>query len=226
MASIKERIDNQISRGLIAKARVSIKELILQEDKDKFYTDMRGVYDGLYPQYRPFKDEDEQQDYWKAYRDSEDALADKDGIPKEQVGIQEFDKWVKLAPQVVVIDYSEDENYLSFEDFKNETKVITEAVYYTLEELTEMGWIDDIQIKVKTPEVIEPLRPYIATEPTPLMINDKVRELGFTYKEARERDYPSLTELADAIVKGGDALDEYKAKCLAVKTRYPKPDEN
>ncbi len=207
MASIKERIDSQISRGLIAKAKVSIKELLLQEDKDKFYADMRGVYSELYPQYRPFKDEDEQQEYWKAYRDSEDALADKDGIAKEQVGIQEFDKWVKLAPQVVVIDYSEDENYLSFEDFKNETKVITEAVYYSYEEYVDKAEelnvvvVDEEEYsevrQVKDEEVTEPIRGYVAVD-----VTDRVNEYGPLKVKAAEIVEKKYQSQADALVAG------------------------
>ena len=47
------------------------------------------------------------------------------------------------------------------------------------------------------------------------------------YREKRRSEYPPLADLADAVVKeptdGGAALDAYRAACLAVKAKYPKP---
>ena len=47
------------------------------------------------------------------------------------------------------------------------------------------------------------------------------------YQEKRRSEYPPLADLADAVVKeptdGGVALDTYRAACLAVKAKYPKP---
>ena len=43
------------------------------------------------------------------------------------------------------------------------------------------------------------------------------------YTELREAEYPPITEYIDAIVKGNvEAEEAYKAKCLAVKAKYPK----
>ena len=43
------------------------------------------------------------------------------------------------------------------------------------------------------------------------------------YKELRKSEYPSMEEYLDAIVKGDvEAEEVYKAKCLAVKAKYPK----
>lgn len=39
----------------------------------------------------------------------------------------------------------------------------------------------------------------------------------------RAAAYPPIGDLGDAIVKGGEALEAYKAACLAVKARFPKP---
>ena len=48
------------------------------------------------------------------------------------------------------------------------------------------------------------------------------------YREKRRVAYPPLADLADAIVKqptdGGAALDAYRAACLAVTAKYPKPE--
>ena len=47
------------------------------------------------------------------------------------------------------------------------------------------------------------------------------------YIENRQREYPPLTDLADALYhqsKGDETkLTAYLAKCEAVKTKYPKP---
>lgn len=43
------------------------------------------------------------------------------------------------------------------------------------------------------------------------------------YIELREAEYPPMAEYLDAIVKGDvEAEEAYKAKCLAVKAKYPK----
>ncbi len=49
------------------------------------------------------------------------------------------------------------------------------------------------------------------------------------YAKRRAREYPPLTDLADALVhqaNGDDTkLEAYLAACRAVKERYPKPSE-
>jgi len=43
------------------------------------------------------------------------------------------------------------------------------------------------------------------------------------YKFARAREYPSITDYIDGVVKGDQAqIDKYIADCLAVKAKYPK----
>lgn len=45
-----------------------------------------------------------------------------------------------------------------------------------------------------------------------------------TYAELRRAEYPSLLDLIDGIVKNDQQqIDAYRAACLAVKTKYPKP---
>lgn len=45
-----------------------------------------------------------------------------------------------------------------------------------------------------------------------------------TYEYKRLSEYPPITDYLDGIVKGDQAqIDEYIAKCLAVKAKYPKP---
>ena len=45
-----------------------------------------------------------------------------------------------------------------------------------------------------------------------------------TYAELRVAEYPPITELIDGLVKDDAAqIAAYKAACLAVKAKYPKP---
>ena len=44
------------------------------------------------------------------------------------------------------------------------------------------------------------------------------------YVRQRINNYPEMGEFVDAWVKGdGNALEEYRRKCLEVKAKYPKP---
>ena len=45
------------------------------------------------------------------------------------------------------------------------------------------------------------------------------------YQRDRAAEYPSVNDYLDGIVKGDQAqIDAYIAACLAVKTKYPKPE--
>ncbi len=137
-----QKIELALSKGKMGGAKALLKELLLQEDKDKFYTDMRGVYDELYPKYRDMTD-----DEWSLYID---------GMTETELN--------NVSMVQVEIDYSEDENYLSFEDYKNETKVITEAI---AEELDEDGNV----LTEAVEEITEQVRPYVAVD-----VTDRVNE--------------------------------------------------
>jgi hypothetical protein len=46
------------------------------------------------------------------------------------------------------------------------------------------------------------------------------------YKYQRAAEYPPITDYIDGVVKGGQAqIDAYIAACLAVKAKYPKPEQ-
>jgi hypothetical protein len=46
-----------------------------------------------------------------------------------------------------------------------------------------------------------------------------------TYAQLRVEEYPPITDYIDGVVKGDQAqIDDYIAKCLAVKEKYPKPE--
>jgi hypothetical protein len=47
-----------------------------------------------------------------------------------------------------------------------------------------------------------------------------------TYKERRAEEYPPITDYLDGVVKNDQAqISKYIADCLAVKAKYPKPEE-
>jgi hypothetical protein len=53
------------------------------------------------------------------------------------------------------------------------------------------------------------------------LLTNKLQE----YKLKRQSEYPPITDYLDGIVKGDQAqIDEYIAKCQAVKAKYPKPE--
>jgi hypothetical protein len=46
---------------------------------------------------------------------------------------------------------------------------------------------------------------------------------SLSYAEKRRSEYPSIVDYIDGVVKGDQAqIDEYIAKCIAVKAKYPK----
>lgn len=65
----------------------------------------------------------------------------------------------------------------------------------------------------------------------PIDIEEKRAELiaeynALNYQRKRKFEYPPITDYIDAVVKGDQVqLDNYIAKCLAVKAKYPKPTE-
>lgn len=47
-----------------------------------------------------------------------------------------------------------------------------------------------------------------------------------TYADLRRAEYPDIRDYLDGVVKGDQAqIDRYIADCLAVKAKYPKPNE-
>lgn len=59
-------------------------------------------------------------------------------------------------------------------------------------------------------------------------INDKARADAFealSYAEKRRSEYPPIGDQLDAIWKGGDEEKEMLSKVLAVKSKYPKPED-
>jgi hypothetical protein len=161
-----EQIKRVIAKG---KPLSVIKGLITKEllrlDKAKFEADIRAEYDELFPRRRLMTDDE--------YINScENIISD---------GYDIIENGERLFYDVIDIDYSEDENYVTFEEYKDETKVITEAVY-------EDEFVDDINVgrKLVSAETTEPVRPYTQIEVTDEMIQAELDKLGYVPKDKRE----------------------------------------
>ena len=55
----------------------------------------------------------------------------------------------------------------------------------------------------------------------------KLEQESKKYQELRTAEYPDFRDYLDGIVKGDqNQIEEYIQKCLAVKEKYPKPEDN
>jgi hypothetical protein len=161
-----EQIKRVIANGKpLAVIKKLVKEELLRLDKVKFDEAIRAEYDELFPSKRLMTDDE--------YINScEKIIAD---------GYDIIENGERLFYDVIDIDYSEDENYVTFEEYKDETKVITEAVY-------EDEFVDDIDVgrKLVSAETTEPVRPYTQIEVTDEMIQAELDKLGYVPKEKVE----------------------------------------
>lgn len=56
----------------------------------------------------------------------------------------------------------------------------------------------------------------------PILVDQKNEDIS--YKELRAREYPSICDYIDGVVKGDqDQINSYILACINVKTKYPKP---
>ena len=54
---------------------------------------------------------------------------------------------------------------------------------------------------------------------------DKIEHAKTDYQRSRAAEYPPITDYIDGIVKGDTTqVQDYIDACLAVKTKYPKPE--
>ena len=148
----------QIEAGMpLENIRDSVEKAYKTEDKETFDKAMREEYDALFPTYRPMIESE-----WSSDTD----LLWSDLTAEDR------------AELVVVIDYSEDETYKTFEEYMNETRVVTEAVY-------EDEFVDDINVgrKLVSPEITEFVRPYVAND-----VTDKVDVYMLTLETAQSKE--------------------------------------
>ena len=102
-------------------------------------------------------------------------------------------------------------------------------------EIIDVTHIDDVSVlnekygikSVMIDNILKDIEGNLITLPSD--IEEKRAELiseynALNYQRRRKLEYPPITDYLDAVVKGDqDQIDEYIQKCLAVKTKYPKP---
>jgi len=123
-----EQIERVLKAGKIDPAKILLDEYFKEQDKASWLKEQKEAYDILYPTTRKPTDEEREKQYseWA-------SLVDENVFTFEEFSI--------------TIDYSEDENYMTFEEYLNETKVVKEEI------------LDDVG-NVLEPEVTEKLREF------------------------------------------------------------------
>lgn len=189
--------DKQLTRMIekgkpLSVIRKKVEALALAEDKATWISEKQEEYDLLFPSTREMTDEEYKEWYIE-----------------EVIGVIEE---VNDDAPLITIDYSEDESYVTFNDWLNETRVAQEAVEATYDE-------DGMVLTEAVAEVTESVRPYVAKDVADIVdayVNSK-------YKELRAKEYPPMEDYVDAIVKDDtEAIEAYIEACLAVKAKYPK----
>ena len=190
----------QVEAGMpLENIRDSVEKAYKAEDKETFDKTMREEYEALFPEFREMT----YQEYLVSELDEE--------LVSEDVFASEF-----RVDTRVKIDYSEDETHITFEEYINETRVVTEAIEASYDD-TGLADIEAVA------EVTELVRPYVAND-----VTDKVdAHLKSSYRELRAKEYPPIVDYVDAVVKGDvEAQKAYIDACLAIKEKYPKHESN
>lgn len=188
-------IELALAKGKVEGATKLLQEELLRQDRQEFESKLRAEYDELYPMFNYLEDvvadvkDTYIQDGWVVY---DEFIADS--------GIQKYSLQNK-------IDYSEDENYVTFEYYKNETRVISEATY-------------DEDGNQLTEEVTELVRPYVK----PSNIDELVENyIASRYAELRKREYPDLGEQLDMLYKDmTNGTNNWLETIRQIKLKYPK----
>jgi hypothetical protein len=159
MQNYRELAEKQLAAGKpLTKVKSSLDKHFKQIDKQEFYKAQKAEYDELFPTHTPTMevsgscdkaDFDEVMNERK--EDEEDIITN-----IQTVDTDGFDYSFDIAFK---IDYSEDETYVTLEQYRNETIVITEAIEAVYDE-------EGIEVSKYIPEVTEAIRPYIELDVT------------------------------------------------------------
>jgi len=147
----------QLEKGVVGLdiVKSNLTKHLLELDRQEFDKKISDEYYVLFPTHR-----DMTEDEYLA------SIGDEDGsLPDEYVNYSDLE----AVPQVE-IDYSEDESYVTLEEYKNETRVVSEAVEATYDE-------DGMELTPYVPEVTELVRPYIAKEITDEIVDAELAKL-------------------------------------------------
>lgn len=169
-----QKIGLALSKGKIGGAKALLVEYYLDEDKAKWDSGRRDEYDELFPIGREPTDEEKE----KQYNDYLDKC-NHDGVePKGKDNINYVE---------ILIDYSEDGDYLTFTEYLNETKVVQEA------EL-------DVDGNTVSPEVTELVRQYTPIAPEDL--EAMVESYGPLVTKKREMTSIKYRNQAESMLTG------------------------
>ena len=198
--------DKQLTRMIekgkpLSVIRKKVEALALAEDKAEWTANKQAEYNELYPTYILIE---------KIFNNQEEA--DEFINNKDFFNTPRYDYEALKLEYNEPIDYSEDETYLTLQEYMDETRVVQEAVEATYDE-------DGMVLTEAVAEVTESVRPYVAKDVADIVdayVNSK-------YKELRAKEYPPIEDYVDAVVKDDtEAIEAYIEACLAVKAKYPK----
>jgi len=139
------KIELQLELGLIDEAKVNLAKYYNKEHKSAWLEAMSAEYNVLFPTTRLMTELE-----WNEVNESDLTWDELSGEDKSEL--------------FIVINYSEDENYITFNEWINETRVIQEAV--------EAVYDGDELVTEAVPEITELVRPY--TSMTTEVLDDKV----------------------------------------------------
>lgn len=206
MAEIKvDKLVNQIVSDMLNNSELSkckdlIKQGLVSQHKVEWTASKQAEYDELYPMYRDMTEEE--------YNSRKD-----DDLEENPYNVISYEAALVdgLLTQVA-IDYSQDETYLTFNEWLNETRVVSEAI-----EPTYDG--EENQLTEAVAEVTELVRPYVANDVTALV----EAYIGSKYAELRKAEYPDIGEQLDMMYKDLiNGTTTWKDMINGIKTKYPK----
>jgi len=171
------KIEKALNSGKIKGAKALLSNYYLAEDESKWLNDKQSEYELIYPPYRDMT--------------NEEKLAN--DTVEDEVIVREEDY---VYPQIA-IDYSEDESYVTFNEWINETIITQEYVEATYDE-------EGMVITAEVPEITELVRPY-----TPVSVTDRVDGYLAPYnlqiaKDAKQVELDTLIVEANTVPFDGN----------------------
>jgi len=176
--TLQDKIKIALEQGKVEGAKRLASELLKQEHKADWLEEKQAEYNNLFPTYtlveKVFSTQDE---------------ADEFINNKDFFNTPRYDYTTLKLEYNEPIDYSEDENYISFNEWLNETRVVSEAVEPIFD--TDDEGFDYIEVEGK-PEVTELVRPYAPLDITDEMAEAKLNEFRDVKQETL--DYLASTD--------------------------------
>jgi len=169
-----EKIDLALSKGKVQGAKQLLKEYYQAENKATWDKSRHEEYEALYPSMRDMID-DEKAEYDKANFSDDNPKVDEFEYPQIEI------KYITIDEDGNEVRTPED--YLTYTEWLNETKVVKEAVY------------DDDGILIE-PEETEPVRPYVVAEIAENRINSYEPLAAYFKEKAKVEKQKTLDTLS------------------------------